>query len=161
MILNIKWPQIDFSRGFIKVEKAKSGKARAIPMNSLVESTLKKMEQEKENSGYVFWNTKTQKPIQDVKKGFKKACRSAGIKNLRFHDLKHNFASSLVENGVDIVTVSELLGHSDINITAKRYSHPSPNHKRQAVEALVMKKEEKLPDLLPEILPEQLPRGTN
>ena len=79
-----------------------------------------------------------------MKKGFKKACRDAGIKNLRFHDLRHNFASDLVETGVDIVTVSELLGHSDVNITAKRYSHPTPAHKKNAVEGLLAKKKEKV-----------------
>jgi len=66
----------------------------------------------------------------------------------------NNFATSLVENGVDIVTVSELLGHSDINLTAKRYSHPSPTHKRQAVEGLLAKKEQKSVEVCTEILTE-------
>ena len=91
--------------------------------------------------------------IAAIKKGFKKACQDSGIKNLRFHDLRHNFASTLVESGIDIVTVSELLGHSDINLTAKRYSHPSPHHKRQAVECLLGEKTKKSNEILPEILP--------
>ncbi len=60
-----------------------------------------------------------------------------------------------MENGVDIVTVSELLGHSNINLTAKRYSHPSPLHKRNAVESLIGKKKEKSTELLSEILPDR------
>jgi site-specific recombinase XerD len=153
-ILGMKWSQVDFSRSYIKVERTKSGKTRFIPMNSIVESTLKDVADKKDHDQYVFWNSKTHKPIQDVKVGFKNACKRVGIKGLRFHDLRHNFANKLVENGVDIVTVSELLGHSDINLTVKRYSHPSPSHKKQAVESLIDNKEKKSAELLPEILPE-------
>lgn len=160
-ILSLKWSQIDFQRGFIKVDKTKSGKARSIPMNSLVECTLRNMEKNKNQDEYVFWNSLKKKPIRDIKRAFKTVCRSAEVENLRFHDLRHNFASSLVENGVDIVTVSELLGHSNINLTAKRYSHPSPLHKRQAVEGLLTKKEENSIHLLPELLPEGIPEFTN
>ncbi|MFC2142056.1 tyrosine-type recombinase/integrase [Acidobacteriota bacterium] len=150
-ILCLQWSQIDFERGFIKVLKTKSGKSRFIPINSLVFITLKKLQEQKTHDVFVFWNERTRKPIQDIKKGYKKACQDAGIENLRFHDLRHNFASNLVENGVDIVTVSELLGHSDINLTAKRYSHPSPHHKKKAVEGLIDKNSSQvLPELLTE-----------
>ena len=66
-----------------------------------------------------------------------------------------HFITGLLESGVDIVTVSELLGHSNINLTAKRYSHPSPSHKQAAVEALVAQKAKKSDKLLTEILPER------
>ena len=105
---------------FIKVERTKSGKDRAIPMNSQVDNSLREHGERDEHKEFVFWNSMTQKPILDNKRSFKTACRRANVEGLRFHDLRHNFASSLVENGVDIVTVSELLGHSDINLTAKR-----------------------------------------
>jgi integrase len=157
-ILNLKWSQLDFANVFIKLEKTKSGKARTVPMNSLVVNTLKQLEQNKDHDEYLFWNGKSNKPIQDIRKAFKRSCDAAGITNLRFHDLRHNFASSLVENGVDIVTVSELLGHSNINLTAKRYSHPSPFHKRRAVESLIAKKEKKSGELLTELLTERFPR---
>ncbi len=160
-ILNLKWSQIDFANGYIKVDKTKSGKSRTIPMNSLVLSALKQQEQNKDHIEYLFWNSKSNKPIQDVRKAFKKSCEAAGITCLRFHDLRHNFASSLVESGVDIVTVSQLLGHSNINLTAKRYSHPSPLHKRQAVESLVAQKAKKSDEILTEILPERLIKGVH
>ncbi|TDI92016.1 MAG: hypothetical protein E2O72_00855, partial [Candidatus Dadabacteria bacterium] len=61
--------------------------------------------------------------------------RRSGVKRFTFHDLRHTFASNLVMKGVDITTVSELLGHKSIAMT-KRYSHPTPEHKRRAVETL-------------------------
>ena len=63
------------------------------------------------------------------------ALRRSGIDKCRFHDLRHSFASRLVMARVDISTVQGLMGHKDINMT-KRYSHPTPQHKKQAVERL-------------------------
>lgn len=71
----------------------------------------------------------------DVKKSFATACRRAGIKDFHFHDLRHTFASQLVMNGVDITTVSKLLGHSTLTMTL-RYAHLAPNHLKNAVDVL-------------------------
>jgi len=68
-----------------------------------------------------------------MKTGFKGACRRAGITDLRFHDLRHTFASRLVEKGVDIETLKELLGHHSITIT-QRYIHSNDERKRAAVD---------------------------
>lgn len=108
-----------------------------------------------------LWNKMTRKPIQDVKKAFKTACSRAGIEDLRFHDLRHTFATRLIESGVDILTVSELLGHSTIKMTMC-YSHPTPVHKRNAVDILVKTGREKSVEILPEMLREsssELPNG--
>ncbi|MEN6560258.1 MAG: tyrosine-type recombinase/integrase, partial [Acidobacteriota bacterium] len=59
------------------------------------------------------------------------------LSNVRFHDLRHTFATNLVMNGVDLVTVKEILGHSEIAMTV-RYSHPSDLRKMDAVERLVI-----------------------
>ena len=55
---------------------------------------------------------------------------------LRFHDLRHTFATRLVEKGVDLITVKNLLGHSTVKVT-ERYTHPNQKLKKEAVEALV------------------------
>jgi integrase len=75
------------------------------------------------------------KPLKDIRTAFKNACDRAGIKNLRFHDLRHTFATRLVLAGVDLATVSKLLGHSTITMTM-RYAHPTPEALKKAVSKL-------------------------
>jgi integrase len=131
-ILSLKWKDIDFIKGFILISESKAGKSRTIPMNGPVFETLRGME---ECSDYVFFNPGTQAHVQDIKTGFKAACRRAKIKELRVHDLRHTAASWMVEAGVDLVTVSKILGHSSIQMTM-RYAHPTPENMRRAVEKL-------------------------
>jgi len=71
-------------------------------------------------------------PLKDVRSAFENACKRAGIKKLRFHDLRHTFATRLVLSGVDLATVSKLLGHSSIQRTM-RYAHPTPEALKSAV----------------------------
>jgi site-specific recombinase XerD len=71
-----------------------------------------------------------------VKTSWKGIRNTAKIKNFRWHDMRHHFASRLVMAGVDLNTVRELLGHSDLAMTL-RYAHLAPEHKANAVEKLV------------------------
>jgi site-specific recombinase XerD len=74
-------------------------------------------------------------PYDEVKRSFKTACCKAGIKDFRFHDLRHTFASHLVMNGINLNTVQHLLGHKDIRMTL-RYAHMSREHLQAAVGTL-------------------------
>jgi len=84
---------------------------------------------------YVFGNEQGRAKWTLYRKPFEKAVRDAGITDFREHDLRHCFASDLVMKGVDLKTVSELLGHASTAMT-ERYSHLSPAHKKAAVELL-------------------------
>ena len=101
-------------------------------MNGPVFEALKALPKESE---FVFFNQATGNHITSVRKSFKKACEDMGIKNFRFHDLRHCCATKMVEAGVDLVTVSKILGHSDIKLTM-RYAHPGEKTMRAAAEKL-------------------------
>ena len=86
------------------------------------------------DSAYVFQRKGGQK-FRKMRTGFENAVKRAGIPHVRFHDLRHTFASQLVKGGVDIRTVQELLWHKDIRMTM-RYSHLAPDHMKNAVRIL-------------------------
>lgn len=134
-ILNLRWNQIDFSKRIIRIEKTKSGKIRFIPINEVVLCELSGLKRKTCNSDYVFLFPKTGQPIKDVKTAFNSAKRRAGVKGIRFHDLRYTFASRLIERGADIVTVQNLLGHQSLS-TTQRYTHSSSMQKRRAIESL-------------------------
>jgi integrase len=85
------------------------------------------------NCSQPFPYSHTGRPLLRFNKG--DACRRAGIKGLRFHDLRHTTATRMLENGASIVDVSKILGHSDLK-TTMRYAHPDESLKK-AVENLV------------------------
>ena len=58
---------------------------------------------------------------------------SCGVRELNFHTTRHTFATRCIERGMDVKTVSELLGHSDVSITLARYVHTSMAHKAKSM----------------------------
>ncbi|WP_455379496.1 site-specific integrase, partial [Petrachloros mirabilis] len=112
-ILSLRWEHCDLKHSFILLDKTKNGERREIPINVTVRSTLRGLER-RLDIPYVFFDPKTGKPYQDVKRSFATACKKAGITDFHFHDLRHTFASQLVMSGIDLATVKELLGHKDI-----------------------------------------------
>lgn len=137
-LFDLQWENVNFKQSHITVtgETAKSGKTRHIPLNSEALSILKSwyMQQEKK-TGLVFSN-KDGTRFNNVKKIWGTLLEKANIKKFRWHDMRHHFASRLVMLGVDLNTVRELLGHSDIKMTL-RYAHLAPEHKAKAVAKLV------------------------
>ena len=131
-IFNLKWSNIDFEYGFIELLDTKSGKARKIPLSETIENLLKNIEK---TSEYVFVNPETNQPYVDLKHSFTSLIKNAKIENFRFHDLRHTVATRLVEKGIDLLVVKEILGHSNIE-TTMRYAHPVPKRKREAIDVL-------------------------
>ncbi len=146
-ILNLKWNQVDLSKKTIRVEKTKSGKTRIIPINEILFKKLTDLKKKNGKYNHIFLNPKTDKPIKDIKTAFNAAKRRASIIGLRFHDLRHTFASRLIESGVDIITVKDLLGHFSV-VTTQRYTHSRADQKIKAVQGLV-KKEVKIHEFVP------------
>ncbi len=133
-ILYLKWGNVDFNRNIIVVPKTntKNKKVKKVPMNGLVIETLQGVGRKSE---YVFCDPKTGEPYHSIKTTFSKALKRAGLEGVRFHDLRHTAASMMVESGVDLRTVQEILGVSSIAMVM-RYTHPTAEGKMNAVKAL-------------------------
>jgi len=133
-ILGLTWDRVDLKHGFILLDETKSGKRREIPINptvrELLQGTIRRID-----TPLVFWNPETGGKWIDIRGAFMTACRKAKITDFHFHDLRHTFASQLVMNGVDITTVSRLLGHSTLTMTL-RYAQLAPNHLQKAVDVM-------------------------
>ena len=136
-IFSLRWSNVDLEKDVLNVFAPKTQKIRGIPINADARKVLEYWALGKRNE-FIFYNPETGKPFVDLKAGFKLACKKAGIEGVTWHTLRHTFASRLVDRGVDIVTVKELLGHSSITVTM-RYTHTNLESKRAAVGKLLHK----------------------
>lgn len=143
-LLTLRWEDVDLEKRLIRLAHTKSGKIRVIPIGPDLLLLLMDLRKKANGSWHVFVNARTGTSYRDIKRAFQTACEKARVESLRFHDLRHTFASRLVERGVDIVTVKELLGHSTIRMT-ERYTHSRMDLKRNAVERLSSKSPESPP----------------
>ncbi len=130
-ILRLTWKDVNFNNSIIQIRETKNGEIREVPIHKELFLALSKMEIK---GKYIFTN-KDGSQKKDIRTAFGNALKRAKISNFRFHDLRHTFASHLVMNGVDLLSVKELLGHKTIDMTL-RYSHLSPSHKSKALESL-------------------------
>jgi integrase len=135
-LLSLSWRQIDLIHRTIRILTAKTGSGeRTIPINTTANAVISNLARGK-NSELVFPSSRRAgKRILDLKKGFKKAVQLASIPGIRFHDLRHTFATRLVQAGVDLITVQHLLRHAKISMTA-RYAHSPTQARIAAVERL-------------------------
>ena len=131
-IFGLKWFQVNFDYNIIRIVESKSGKARDIPISKKLLALLKSIPR---TSEYVFVNPDTGKPYTDIKHSWKTVCNAAGLKNFRFHDLRHTAITRMVEKGVPLPVVQELAGHTKIE-TTMRYIHTSSKQKLDAIEVL-------------------------
>lgn len=135
-LLSLEWSDIDFDRHLLTVagDQSKNGQSRVINLNSKVYAVLRLWKRQSAGTQIVFPNRHGRR-LHYLKTAWSKVLRDSGITSFRWHDLRHTFASNLVMAGVDLNTVRELLGHSDIAMTL-RYAHLSSRHKAAAVEKL-------------------------
>jgi integrase len=88
-------------------------------------------------NGLVFTTAKG-RPLDptNLPRRFRRLLRSTGLRTIRFHDLRHSTATLLLEQGVDLVVIKELLGHAHIGVTAGVYAHVRLRLRRDAIDAL-------------------------
>lgn len=128
-ILNLQWQDIDFQRKLLTVHKSKNGEKRSIPLSSTLSDVFKGIKV-LNISGKVFSIS-----VISLRAAFDMTLGKAGMKDFHFHDLRHTFATRLVQAGVDFYRVKELLGHKTINMTM-RYAHHYPESLRSSIDVL-------------------------
>ena len=123
--LQAQWKYIDVEHRVwrIPATNSKSGKVRAVPLN---ETSLKvlSMQKTKDDFEHVFINRRTGKPYTTIQKVWDRLRKAAELEHVRIHDLRHQHASMLVNNGRTLYEVQQILGHSTSKVT-ERYSHLS------------------------------------
>lgn len=150
----LTWDDIDLNRGLIIINKTmyrvksndgihktkinistpkSANSQREIPIASFL---LDKLSRLRKSSGYVI--NKNGKYIEPAVYGryFNRLISRIGLPKVRFHSLRHSFAVRALELGVDIRTLSELLGHSSVATTLNFYGHSLPEHKRKQIELI-------------------------
>ncbi|WP_371376803.1 tyrosine-type recombinase/integrase [Thalassotalea aquiviva] len=130
-----KWEHIDLDNRVWRVPAtvAKAKKMRAIPLNDVALGILKSVDT-KDTHEFVFINAVTGLPYKCIKKGWTRIRAKAGLPNLRLHDLRHQYASLLVNSGRSLYEVQHILGHSEPKVT-QRYAHLSTETLHDAVDA--------------------------
>ncbi len=131
----IDWSCVDLLRRDLFIPNSKNGSARHIPLNAEVLAAFKELFGRRRGENPIFASERGGDRLLGARHWFEDCLTSAGIKNFRWHDLRHTFASRMVMAGVDIRTVAELMGHKKIQMTM-RYAHLAPAHNLAAIEKL-------------------------
>jgi integrase len=139
-LFNLTWADIDLVKRLLTVQGggSKSGQTRFLPLNKEATTVMQDWSSQghtSEGAGLVFPHPVTGKRLANIQYLWSRIMDAASIEGFRFHDVRHSFASSLVQRSVDLNTVRELLGHADISLTL-RYAHLSPEVKANAMAVL-------------------------
>ena len=121
--LKAEWRQVDLANRTWVIPLSKSGTARKVAISDALVALLETLPS-REKSPYLFTNPATAKPYVAIWYAWDSARKRAGLAYVRIHDLRHSFASFLVNSGRSLYEVQKLLGHAHIK-TTQRYAHLS------------------------------------
>lgn len=122
-VLDAKWCDFDLTKRLWRIPISKSGKARYVPLSDGVLALLAHVPQI-EDCEWVFANPDTRKPFVSIFHSWNTARKRASLPEVRIHDLRHSFASFLINNGRSLYEVQKILGHTQVR-TTQRYAHLS------------------------------------
>ena len=122
-VLDAQWRDVDAARSFWRIPKTKSGRERHVPLSAAAIALLDTVPRRRD-CDWIFANSKTLKPYVSIFSSWNTARTAAGLAEVRVHDLRHSFASFLVNAGCSLYEVQKILGHSSVIMT-QRYSHLS------------------------------------
>lgn len=153
-ICALRKSDIDFRSGFLRIERSAARVRDAFGTHLVVQSPksdssmrlvaipndmlelLKTTTQSIQRDNYLLTNTDTPMEPRTMQYRYRKLLERCGVRYRNFHAMRHTYATRCMENGVDIKSLSELLGHADIRTTLQTYIHSSLAHKKQAVQSI-------------------------
>ena len=150
-LLGLKWTDIDLDRGVLKIQRAisrQNGKVveaplktknayRTLPLSADAIDVLKAQKNKAGSSEWVF-PSPTGGPLSpdSVLHMLHRVLKRAGLPRIRFHDLRHTFATMALQNGVDVKTVSSMLGHYSAGFTLDTYAHVTTDAQLKAAQTM-------------------------
>jgi integrase len=156
-LLALRWRDVDFAGHALTISRAmsagvesstKSGRVRRVPLPDQAAGALDRLSKRQDFTGadeLVFVNVLGRSlDGSALRRRFKRARDAAGLRPLRFHDLRHTYGSLLAANGVDLVTIQSAMGHADLATTG-RYLHARPASEQAAIFTRAF--EPKIPDI--------------
>jgi len=135
-LLRARWDQLDPEGGFLHLKETKNGRPFDVPLSRHALQIFKELPRQMANP-HIFPSTVLPgQPIQALNKNWNRIRKSAGLKDVRVHDLRRTFGSMMAQSGVGIQVVGRALNQRSIDVTASTYSHLSDKQIRNAVDSL-------------------------
>jgi integrase len=131
----LTWDMVDWKSRMLNIPRTKNEEPNHVPLNDAALAALRVVHDQGEARGRVFQSARTGAPLENGRHWFEDAVREAGIRNFRWHDLRHTFASRLRMKGAPLEDIADLLGHKSLTMT-RRYAHLGAN-KLHAVVSLL------------------------
>lgn len=151
----LRWSDVDFFSGTIRVERTvqrvnyggstclllqspkSESSMRSVPVPADMLALLKKKASGSAQEAYILTG-RADKPMEPrtCQRGFHALLKSCGVKDRNFHTIRHTYATRCIDRGVDIKSLSEMLGHADSQTTLRLYVHSSMEHKREAIQKI-------------------------
>ena len=137
-MLHLEWSRVDFRQNLIYLDTQKNGRRGSVPLNPIARHALLNRARFRAEqcpaSPWVFCDQRGQR-LANVQRSFVSACKAAGLADFHIQDLRHTCAAWLVQAGVPLLDVSNLLRHASVVMT-QRYAHLAPTSARNAVAKL-------------------------
>ena len=131
-LLSLRWDQVNIERREVRLSVTKSKRPRVVSLSDRAVAIFVATASTDQSTLYVFTNPESRTRYTNISRGFRSACRRAGLEDMRFHDLRHTFGSWAVQSGADLYRISRILGHSTLQMTS-RYAHLATEHLHEVV----------------------------
>ena len=128
-----KWSDVDLDKRTWTLNMTKNGKGRHVPLSQAAINIINQLPKY-DDCPWLLPNPQTLLPFTDIKRSWMQARKLAGLEEVHLHDLRHSFASNLVNAGVDIFRVSKLMGHVNV-ASSTRYAYLASEQLMAATEA--------------------------